>query len=102
MKFHEPVLKNEILEYLSINPEGIYVDMTLGGGGHSIEILKKLSDKGKLIGVDQDKEAIKYANDILNDYDNYVLYNALIFISHPPPQSLSLLLLTRIVGVQSA
>jgi len=75
MKFHEPVLKNEIIEYLSINPDGVYVDMTLGGGGHSVEIIRRLSDKGKLIGIDQDKEAVEYASDVLKEYNNIVLFN---------------------------
>lgn len=72
---HIPVLKNEILEHLLIKLKGVYVDMTLGGGGHSIEILKRLSGDGLLIGVDQDKEAIKYADKRLKKFDNYILFN---------------------------
>ena len=45
---HIPVLLNETIEGLKINPDGIYVDCTMGGAGHSSEILKRLSDKGKL------------------------------------------------------
>ncbi|TYB30675.1 MAG: 16S rRNA (cytosine(1402)-N(4))-methyltransferase RsmH [Candidatus Mcinerneyibacterium aminivorans] len=75
MKYHEPVLKDEIIDYLLIKPKGVYLDMTLGGGGHSIEILKNLSEDGLLIGVDQDKEAIKYANNRFKDFDNYILFN---------------------------
>lgn len=58
-KYHVPVMLNECLEALNIQPHGTYVDVTYGGGGHSKEILKKLSDKGKLIGFDQDADAIE-------------------------------------------
>ena len=71
MKFeHKPVLLNECIEGLNINPEGIYVDGTLGGAGHSIEILKKLSEKGMLIGIDRDEEALKTAKNRLAQYRN--------------------------------
>ena len=56
---HIPVLLNEVIEGLNIKPDGIYLDLTLGRAGHSSEILKRLNDKGLLIGVDQDIEAIK-------------------------------------------
>ena len=55
MKYHVPVLLNESIKGLSIKPEGIYVDLTFGGGGHSKLILKKLSKKGKLFSFDTDK-----------------------------------------------
>ncbi|MFH1321498.1 MAG: 16S rRNA (cytosine(1402)-N(4))-methyltransferase RsmH [Bacteroidota bacterium] len=58
MIYHEPVLLKESIEGLNINPLGIYVDVTFGGGGHSGEILKKLK-KGKLFAFDQDEETIK-------------------------------------------
>lgn len=58
-EYHVPVMLNECLEALNILPDGTYVDVTYGGGGHSKEILKKLSDKGKLIGFDQDADAIE-------------------------------------------
>jgi len=57
MIYHSPALLNESIEGLSINPEGIYVDVTYGGGGHSVEILNKLTI-GKLIAFDQDEDAI--------------------------------------------
>ena len=60
---HIPVLLNEVIEGLNIRPDGIYADGTLGGAGHSSEILKRLSDKGRLIGIDQDEEAIQAATD---------------------------------------
>lgn len=57
MTYHNPVLLKECIEGLNINPDGIYVDVTFGGGGHSKKILEQLSDKGKLIAFDQDKQA---------------------------------------------
>ena len=55
---HISVLLDETIDGLNIKPDGVYVDGTLGGGGHSYEILKRLSSKGKLIGIDQDGEAL--------------------------------------------
>ena len=49
---HQSVLLSECMESLNIRPDGIYVDGTLGGGGHSYEICRRLSDKGRLIGID--------------------------------------------------
>lgn len=51
---HKSVLLDETIDSLNIKPDGIYVDGTLGGGGHSLEICKRLSEKGRLIGIDQD------------------------------------------------
>ena len=67
---HEPVLLKECIEALNIKPDGIYVDGTLGGAGHSLEIVKKLSPKGLLIGIDRDTEALKAAKEKLKDYTN--------------------------------
>lgn len=67
---HEPVMLEECIEALNINPAGIYVDGTLGGAGHSIEILKRLSPNGKLIGIDRDEEAIKASEKRLKDFKN--------------------------------
>jgi len=58
MEYHNPVLLNESIEGLNINPNGVYVDLTFGGGGHSKVILKKLLN-GKLLGFDQDSDAKK-------------------------------------------
>ena len=58
---HVPVLYEECLEGLAIKPDGIYVDGTLGGAGHAFGIGSRLSEKGILIGIDRDKEAIKAA-----------------------------------------
>lgn len=55
--YHNPVLLNESVDGLNINPGGIYVDVTFGGGGHSKEILSRLNEKGKLLAFDQDKDA---------------------------------------------
>jgi 16S rRNA (cytosine1402-N4)-methyltransferase len=59
--YHIPVLLNECIENLNIEPDGVYVDLTFGGGGHSKAILKKLSAKGKLFAFDQDPDAQKNA-----------------------------------------
>ncbi len=67
---HEPVLLKECIEALNIKTDGIYVDGTLGGAGHSYEIVKKLSPKGLLIGIDRDSEALKAAKEKLKDYTN--------------------------------
>lgn len=63
MEYHNPVLLKETVEGLDIQPDGVYVDVTFGGGGHSREILKNLSSKGKLIAFDQDKDALTNAID---------------------------------------
>ena len=60
----------ECIEGLNIKPDGIYVDGTLGGAGHSSEIVKRLSDKGLLIGIDKDEEALIAAKEKLKDYKN--------------------------------
>ena len=71
MKFeHKPVLLQECIEGLQIKPDGIYVDGTMGGAGHSIEIVKRLSNKGKLIGIDRDEEALKASKERLLEYKN--------------------------------
>jgi len=58
MEYHNPVLLKETVDGLNIKEDGIYVDVTFGGGGHSREILKRLGDKGKLIAFDQDQDAL--------------------------------------------
>ena len=63
MEYHNPVLLNETVEGLNIQPSGVYVDVTFGGGGHSREILKRLGPNGKLIAFDQDKDALENAID---------------------------------------
>ncbi len=63
MSYHDPVLLFESIDGLEINPDGIYVDVTFGGGGHSREILKRLGSKGKLFAFDQDTDALENAID---------------------------------------
>jgi 16S rRNA (cytosine1402-N4)-methyltransferase len=67
---HVPVLLNETIEALDVKKNGIYVDCTMGGGGHSSEILKKLGDGGRLIGIDQDIDALEASKKRLFQYDN--------------------------------
>lgn len=74
MSEHIPVLLKETIENLNINPDGIYVDMTLGGGGHSEAILKQLGD-GELIGFDQDEFAIQKATARLSIYKHFFAVN---------------------------
>jgi 16S rRNA (cytosine1402-N4)-methyltransferase len=57
--YHNPVLLKETVDGLNINPDGVYVDVTFGGGGHSREILSRLSEKGKLYAFDQDPDALE-------------------------------------------
>ena len=71
MKFeHKPVMLQECIEGLQIKPNGIYVDGTMGGAGHSIEIVKRLSSEGKLIGIDRDEEALNASKARLSEYKN--------------------------------
>lgn len=70
---HTSVLLNETIEGLKIKPDGIYVDGTLGGGGHSFEIAKRLNDNGRLIGIDQDEAAILAAGERLKDFGDKVI-----------------------------
>jgi len=61
--YHVPVLLNETIEGLNIRPDGIYVDVTFGGGGHSKAILERLGKNGKLFAFDQDENAMKNSID---------------------------------------
>lgn len=67
---HKSVLLDECINGLDIKPNGIYVDGTLGGAGHSKEILKKLSNEGLLIGIDRDEDALKAAKENLKEFQN--------------------------------
>lgn len=67
---HVSVLLNECIEALNIKKDGIYVDCTLGGAGHSSHIIKCLSSQGMLIGIDQDKDALSAAKERLKDFGN--------------------------------
>lgn len=67
---HTAVLLNETISGLNINPDGVYLDCTLGGAGHSESILKKLSKNGKLFAVDKDDDALTYSKEKLKKYEN--------------------------------
>jgi 16S rRNA (cytosine1402-N4)-methyltransferase len=69
---HIPVLVKELIEFLMIKPEGIYIDATVGCGGHSEEILKKLNESGKVIGIDLDREVLEIAKERLKNYKNFI------------------------------
>lgn len=73
MEFHhKSVLLEETIEHLNIKPDGIYVDGTLGGAGHALEVVKRLTGKGRLIGIDQDADAIEAAKERLKAYEDRV------------------------------
>lgn len=69
---HIPIMLEQVIEGLDIKPDGIYVDGTLGGGGHSYEIAKCLTNDGRLIGIDQDEAAIKAASKRLSEFEDRV------------------------------
>ncbi len=83
---HESVLRNEVIELLNIKEDGLYVDGTLGGGGHSFQIAARLSEKGHILCIDQDAEAIEAARKHLKVYeekttlvhDNFVNFAAIM------------------------
>lgn len=70
--YHVPVLLKESVDAMNISPDGTYVDVTFGGGGHSREILSRLGDGGRLLGFDQDEDAER---NIVND-PHFTLYEA--------------------------
>lgn len=73
MEFHHTsVLLHETIGQLQVKPDGIYVDGTLGGGGHAYEVLRRLSPRGRLIGIDQDADAIQAAKQRLSEFENRV------------------------------
>ncbi|NLP50862.1 16S rRNA (cytosine(1402)-N(4))-methyltransferase RsmH [Bacillus sp. RO1] len=74
MFHHVTVLLNEAVEGLNIKEDGTYVDCTLGGAGHSSEIVKQLSDKGRLIAFDQDDHALEHAKSVLHNYLDRVIF----------------------------
>ena len=67
---HKPVMLNECIEGLKIKPDGIYIDGTMGGAGHSKEIANRISKNGLLIGIDRDEEAICVAKERLKEFEN--------------------------------
>ena len=77
MSYHDPVMLFESVDGLKIDPNGIYIDVTFGGGGHSKEILKRLGDNGKLYAFDQDKDALDNSIDdekftLINENFRYI------------------------------
>ncbi len=78
-KIHKPVLLDQSIDSLDIQPNGFYIDCTLGDGGHSYEILKKLSSKGLLVSIDQDQNAIDFVKSFYKDSltsSNWILGNS--------------------------
>lgn len=71
---HISVLKNEAIEGLNIKPDGTYIDCTLGGGGHSEEIAKRLDNNGRLIAFDQDIKALEFAEERLSSYGDKITF----------------------------
>lgn len=71
---HYSVLKQETIDGLQIKPEGTYVDCTLGGAGHALEIARRLGEKGRLIGFDQDEAALSHAKELLTPYEDKCLF----------------------------
>ena len=70
---HKTVLLKEAVDLLDIKPDGIYIDGTAGGGGHSREILSRLNSKGKLISIDKDPDALKVCTQRLSEYENSII-----------------------------
>lgn len=78
---HKSILLEETIEGLAIRPDGIYVDGTLGGGGHSYQVAKRLTEGGKLIGIDQDAEAIEAAGERLKEFQERVIIERSNYVS---------------------
>ena len=74
MFHHVSVMLNETIDYLNIKEDGVYVDCTLGGGGHALYLLNQLNDKGRLIAIDQDLTAIENAKEVLKEHLHKVTF----------------------------
>ena len=72
LEYHKPVLFDEVMENIISEGDAVYVDCTLGGGGHTEGMLERSSEKSKVIGIDQDKEAINFAKERLKKYGNKI------------------------------
>ncbi len=80
-EYHIPVLLEEAVSRLITDPDGVYVDGTLGGGGHSKEILRRLGSKGRLIGFDQDADAIRHSSELFaNDGRMTIVHNNVVYL----------------------
>ncbi|MEG1529920.1 MAG: 16S rRNA (cytosine(1402)-N(4))-methyltransferase RsmH, partial [Clostridia bacterium] len=71
---HKPVMLSECIDALKIKPNGTYVDGTLGGGGHSLAIVKRLTDGGRLVAIDRDADALIAAGAVLDAYKSQITY----------------------------
>ena len=85
---HIPVMSTQVLEYLNLQPGGLYIDGTIGAGGHAAQILSKLSNKGKLIGIDRDAEALEIC------YERFSAFADQISLHHSSYHNLS-----KIMGI---
>src|SRR6266849_1909444 len=72
--YHTPVLVDEVLYYLQAGGEGIYVDATVGGGGHAESILRSTSPKSRLVGFDMDMDALSFAQQRLKEFGDRVIF----------------------------
>lgn len=73
-EYHVPVLVNEVIHYLLTRPDGIYMDGTMGGGGHAESIISRLSEKGRLVGFDIDQDALQFSEKRLKKFGDRVIY----------------------------
>lgn len=97
MILHIPVMLEEVMNYLNIIPEGIYIDATVGTGGHSKEILKRLEGRGLLIGFDRDSESIEIAENILKNLGfKFILINKAF---NEIPNALNMLSINKVDGI---
>ena len=96
---HKSVLLEETIESLNIKPDGIYVDGTLGGAGHALEVCKKLSENGRFIGIDQDEDAIKAATERLSIYKDKVKIDIVKSNYHEIREVLKSLDIERVDGI---
>ena len=93
-KYHLPVMIDEVIDSLMCRSGGVYIDCTLGGGGHGLEILKASSPDGKLIGIDRDMDAIEQSK---KTFSNYVSRVSIVHSNYKRLKSLALE--RRIAGV---
>ena len=96
---HKSVLLEETIESLNIKPDGKYVDGTLGGAGHALEVCKKLSENGRFIGIDQDEDAIKAATERLSIYKDKVKIDIVKSNYHEIREVLKSLDIERVDGI---